>query len=41
MLEGGGGGGGGEIGGPSNFFGWNMGGLKMPKDDPGGSSSFF
>ena len=24
---------GGEIGGPSTFFGWNMGGLKMPKDD--------
>ena len=23
-------GGGGEIGGPSIFFGWNMGGLKMP-----------
>ena len=36
-----GGGGGGEIGGPSIFFGWNMGGLKMPKDDLGGSSSFF
>ena len=37
------GGGGGEIGGPSIFFGWNMGGLKMPKDDlgaRGGSSSF-
>ena len=34
-------GGGGEIGGPSIFFGWNMGGLKMPKDDLGGSSSFF
>ena len=31
-----GGGGGGEIGGPSIFFGWNMGGLKMPKDDLGG-----
>ena len=26
---------GGEIGGPSIFFGWNMGGLKMPKDDLG------
>ena len=25
----------------SIFFGWNMGGLKMPKDDLGGSSSFF
>ena len=24
-----------------NFFGWNKGGLKMPKDDPGGYSSFF
>ena len=35
------GGGGGEIGGPSIFFGWNKGGLKMPKDDPGGYSSFF
>ena len=23
-------------GGASIFFGWNMGGLKMPKDDPGG-----
>ena len=31
-----GGGGGGEIGGPSIFFGWNMEGLKMPKDDLGG-----
>ena len=37
----GGGGGGGEIGGPSIFFGWSMGFLKMPKDDLGGSSSFF
>ena len=37
---GGGGGGGGEIGGPSILFGWNMGGLKMPKDDLGGSSRF-
>ena len=27
--------GGGEIGGPSVFFGWNMGGLIMPIDDPG------
>ena len=35
-----GGGGGGENGGPSIFFGWNMGGLKMPKDDLGGASSF-
>ena len=34
----GGGGGGGR---PSIFLGWNMGGLKMPKDDLGGSSSFF
>ena len=34
-------GGGGEIGGPSIFFGWIMGGLKMPKDDLGGVSSFF
>ena len=34
-LEGGGGRCGGEIGGPSIFFGWNMGGLKMPKDDLG------
>ena len=33
---------GGEGGGrPSIFLGWNMGGLKMPKDDLGGSSSFF
>ena len=39
-LEGAGGGGG-EIGGPSIFFGWIMGGLKMPKDDLGGVSSFF
>ena len=30
-----GGGGGGETGGPSLFFGWNMGGLEMPKDDLG------
>ena len=37
----GGGDGGGEIGGPSIFFGWNMGGFKMPKDDHGGSLSFF
>ena len=29
------GGGGGESGGPSIFFGWNMGDLKMPKDDLG------
>ena len=29
-------GGEGEIGWPSIFFGWNMGGLKMPKDDLGG-----
>ena len=36
-----GGEGGGEIGGPPIFFGWNMGGLKMPKDDLGGSLSFF
>ena len=28
--------GGGEIGGPSIIFGWNMGGLKLPKDDLGG-----
>ena len=28
--------GGGEIEGPSIFFGWTMGGLKMPKDDLGG-----
>ena len=41
-LEGGGGGEGGrEIGGPSIFFGWTMRGLKMPKDDRGGYSSFF
>ena len=33
---GGGGGEGGEIGGAFNFFGWNMGGLKMLKDDLGG-----
>ena len=33
-----GGGGGKEekLGGPSIFFGWNMGGLKMLKDDLGG-----
>ena len=31
-----GGGVGGEIWGPSIFFGWNMGGLQMPKDDLGG-----
>ena len=36
--EGGGGGRGKEekLGGPSIFFGWNMGGLKMLKDDLGG-----
>ena len=22
-----------KLGGPSIFFGWNIGGLKMPKDD--------
>ena len=33
-------GGGGEMGGPSIFFGWNMGGLKMPKDDLGGEGDF-
>ena len=33
-------GGGGEIGGPSIFFGWIMGGLKMPKDDLGGVFKF-
>ena len=43
--SGGGGGGvgggcGGEIGGPSIFFGGNMGGLKMPKDDLGGVFKF-
>ena len=34
---------GGEMGGPSIFWGWNMGGLQMPKDDLGGgrSLSFF
>ena len=26
--------------GPSVFFGWNMGGLKMPKDDLGGVFKF-
>ena len=32
-----------RLGGLQFFFGWNMGGLKMPKDDlgGGGSSSFF
>ena len=38
------GGSGGEIGGPSIFLGWNMGGLKIPKDNiwgGGGSSIFF
>ena len=40
-MGGGGGMGRGEIGGPSIFFGLNMGGLKMPKGDLGGSSSFF
>ena len=32
-----------KLGGLQFFFGWNMGGLKMPKDDlaGGGSSSFF
>ena len=34
------GGDGGEIGGPSIFFAWNMGGLKMPKDDLGGVFKF-
>ena len=33
-------GGGGEIEGPSIFFGWTMGGLKMPKDDLGGGGVF-
>ena len=33
-------GGGGEIGGPSIFFGWSMGGPKMPKDDLGGVFKF-
>ena len=37
----GGGGGVEEKLGAFNFFGWNKGGLKMPKDDPGGYSSFF
>ena len=32
----GGGGGWSRNWGAFNFFGWNMGGLKMPKDDPGG-----
>ena len=32
--------GGGEIGGPSVIFGWNMGGLKLPKDDLGGVFKF-
>ena len=41
LSWGGGGGGGGEIGGPSIFFGWNMGGLKMPKDDLGGGGGVF
>ena len=36
IILAGGGGGGGEIGGPSIFLGWNMGGLKMQKDDLGG-----
>ena len=41
IIQVGRGGGGGEEGwrrngGPSIFFGWNMGGLKMPKDDLGG-----
>ena len=36
-----GGGDGGEIGGPSISFWMEYGGLKMPKDDLGGSSSFF
>ena len=35
-----GGGGGGEFGGPSIFFGWNMGSLKMPKDDLEGVFKF-
>ena len=30
-----------KLGGLHFFFGWHMGGLKMPKDDLGGSSSFF
>ena len=30
-----------KLGGLLFFFGWNMGSLKMPKDDLGGSSSFF
>ena len=36
-------GGGGEerLGGLQFLFGWNMGGLKMPKDDLGVASSFF
>ena len=29
-----------EYGGPSIFVGWNMGGLKMPKDDLGGVLKF-
>ena len=32
--------GGGQIGGAFNFFGWNMGGLKMPKDDLRGVFKF-
>ena len=32
--------GGGEIGGPSMFLGWKMGGLKMLKDDLGGVFKF-
>ena len=30
-----------KLGGLPFFFGWNMEGLKMPKDDLGGPSSFF
>ena len=42
MEEEGGGRGGKEekLGGPSIFFGWNMGGLKMLKDDLGGGGGF-
>ena len=29
-----------KIGGPSIFFGWNMGGLKMPRDELGGVFKF-
>ena len=30
-----------KFGGLQFLFGWNMGGLKIPKDNLGGSSSFF